>query len=154
MRSAWVLVTILLLAPAMAAGVSGGVPLDLGAGNVAGQVAAIRRDLAEGKVYAEIGSADRLQVERALARISELDGASAGELLQVDRVSIGNDQALVNTILTQAREDSRLICKRERSVGSNRLTSQCMTVAQRRAMQRSSQNEMTELQRNKGSVGN
>ncbi|MEL5920715.1 hypothetical protein AAGG60_21830, partial [Stenotrophomonas maltophilia] len=51
-----------------------------------------------------------------------------------------NDQQVVNTGLTQAREDSRLICQREKPIGSNRTTTQCRTVAERaRPKQRANQ---------------
>ena len=43
-----------------------------------------------------------------------------------------NDQALVNTVLTQAADDSRLICSREQKVGTRFKTTVCETVAQRR----------------------
>jgi hypothetical protein len=53
-----------------------------------------------------------------------------------------NDQALINAILTQAGEDSRLVCTRERPVGSRRPITHCVTVAEKRRHREEVQNEM------------
>lgn len=94
---------------------------------------AIQSALADGKTYAEISQDDRSKVMSALNRI---DGAleRAGGVQQLkgtQKTQVFNDQELVNTVLTRAAADSRMVCKRERPIGSNRIVSQCMTVAQR-----------------------
>ena len=104
----------------------------------------ILADLAEGKVYAEISQTDRIEVRNALNRIGDSLQRAGGvdQLSSDDKVKVINDQELVNTILTRAGEDSRLVCTREKKVGSHRVTTQCQTVAQRRRMREESQQEL------------
>ena len=104
----------------------------------------ILADLAEGKVYAEISQTDRIEVRNALNRIGDSLQRAGGvdQLSSDDKVKVINDQELVNTILTRAGEDSRLVCTREKKVGSHRVTTQCQTVAQRRRMREESQQEV------------
>lgn len=94
----------------------------------------IEAEFADGEKYSEITGAQRQDVRDALAIIAgKLDGkASTADLDEVDRVEVFNQQERVNTILTSAAEDSRLVCTREQSVGSHRTTTKCMTVAERR----------------------
>ncbi|KAF1711329.1 hypothetical protein CSC70_05310 [Pseudoxanthomonas kalamensis DSM 18571] len=102
---------------------------------------AIERDLADGETYSEISSDDRKKVKTALDRISS-SLAVAGGLTTLDeakKAELFNDQELVNAILTQAGEDSRLVCTREKKVGSHRTTTNCMTVAERRRAREQSQ---------------
>jgi len=123
----------LLAAPVMAAE-----PLDLSAPPpaVRGQIEQVRRDLDDGKTYVEIGSEQRGTVLAALQRIDAAVSASPDtQLSRAEQVRLSDDQALVNEILTKARDDSRLICRREAKVGSNMLASQCMTAAERRRVQ-------------------
>lgn len=86
------------------------------------------------ETYSEITPEDRSQVQAAMDRIkSTLQGhESAKELSPVARTQLLNDQSTVNTILTRAKEDSRMVCRREKATGSNFHESVCMTVAQRR----------------------
>ncbi|MBS9727203.1 hypothetical protein, partial [Stutzerimonas stutzeri] len=55
-------------------------------------------------------------------------------------------QEVHNTILTRARADSRMVCRRERSTGSNMPQSVCMTVAQRRKAQEDSRKVLNGIQ--------
>ncbi|AKC88180.1 hypothetical protein [Pseudoxanthomonas suwonensis] len=92
--------------------------------------------LADGKTYSEISAADRQQVAASLDRISSLlgDAQSADQLSEAAKVEVFNEQERINTLLTRAHEDSRLVCIREKRVGSHRPTNNCMTVAERRRM--------------------
>lgn len=95
----------------------------------------IMSDLREGKVYSEISAENRRRVIAALGRIDALLGEDGqAKLAEQDRLAMFNDQEEVNSLLTEAREDSRLICRRERPVGSNRPQNICITVAMRREM--------------------
>ena len=71
------------------------------------------------------------------------------ELSADEQVTVFNDQEVVNTVLTSAKDDSRMVCQRVRAVGSNMVTSQCMTVAQRREMRRNSERNMNDVQRSR-----
>ena len=125
-------------------------PLDLHqpTAQVKAQIDKINADLAGGEVYSEISLDDRSQVREALTRItSRIDRNGEGTLPSQQEATTMNDQELVNTILTKAREDSRLVCIREKTIGSHRVTSNCMTVAQRRRAQADSQERMIKMQR-------
>lgn len=105
----------------------------------AAQAQKIRQDLM-GDDYAEISREDRSKVDSALQRMEALLAGDAGiaKLNEADKVQLFNDQELVNAVLTKARDDSRLVCRREKTVGSHRATSQCLTVAERRRLREQS----------------
>lgn len=121
--------------------------LALAEGDFAEQRAEIEEDLADGKTYAEINSRDRAEVREALDRISrELEGVdSVAELAEPAKVTVFNEQERINTILTQAKADSRLVCDRNRPTGSHRKVTKCQTVAERR---RRMEDDQDHLQRN------
>ena len=105
---------------------------------------AIIKDLDGGKVYSEISQKERNDVRDALNRISGALQAPSGVqgLNEDQKARVFNDQELVNSILTRAGEDSRLVCTREKVVGSHRPTTQCQTVAERRRIRENDQNNL------------
>ena len=106
----------------------------------------VRADL-QGDVYSEISLADRGRVMEALERMSQVIGNGAADTLPAEKqVAVFNDQELVNGILTKAREDSRLVCRREKTVGSNMPTTHCLTVAERSRMRRESEQNLRQAQ--------
>ena len=116
---------------------------------LAEQITKIEADLSDGETYSEITLDQRSRVREALGRmrgIVERNGSEAS-LSAANRSELFNDQQVVHTVLTQAREDSRLICRRERVVGSNMPQTQCMTVAQRERVKNTSQSSMDRAQR-------
>ena len=98
-----------------------------------GQRAQILQNLGDGQTYSEIAPSDRAAVVEALARIeATLAEATPVEgLPEAKRIQLHNDQEQINTILTRARADSRLICEKRVQTGSHRRTTACTTVAQR-----------------------
>lgn len=96
------------------------------------QRAAVEAEMKEGGRFAEITDDARRQVAEAFDRMETvLEGkATMKDLRQDDRVALINDQELINVLLTQAKIDSRQVCKREKRVGSHRLTSTCRTAAE------------------------
>lgn len=123
-------------------------PLDLTqpAVEVRSQIGEIHKELADGETYSEIKPEQREKVISALGRIATaVDRGNGKTLSPTDQVTAFNDQEVVNGILTQAREDSRLICKRQKAVGSNMVTSQCMTVAQRRVAREQGKKDLNEM---------
>ncbi len=110
-------------------------------GDFDSQRARIEAALADGKTYAEISPNDQTTVRVALERIGDqLDGvASVSELPESDRVDLFNEQEKVNTILTRAAADSRLICTRVQKTGNLRRSVSCETVAERRQRTEASQ---------------
>ncbi len=110
---------------------------------------AIEADLKDGKTYSELSDKDRVAVNEALDRM-ETALASAGGVTGLDaeqKVRVFNDQELVNSILAKAGDDSRLVCRREKQIGSNRITTQCMTALQRARQTEEARKTMTDSQR-------
>lgn len=108
-------------------------PVAVDAGDFAAQRANIEKGLADGKTYAEISAADRSKVRESLDRMAAmLEGGKTPETLSADqKVDLYNSQETVNTILTQAAADSRLVCTREVVTGSHRKSTVCATAAER-----------------------
>jgi hypothetical protein len=94
--------------------------------------ARIEKDLKDGKTYSELTARQKEDVVDALERIEAiLEGAPSVESLSTDdKLQLVNDQEFVNTVLTKAADDSRLICKQERKTGSHRMAPRCRTMAQ------------------------
>jgi len=132
------LILMLLLAPA---GLPAVQAQTLTSASFAEQKARIEAALADGKSYAEIDSMQRKEVTGALNRIARLleSAGSADGLNKRQKIRIFNDQELINTILTRAGEDSQLICRRDKPVGSHFATDVCETVAERRRLREASQ---------------
>ncbi len=104
----------------------------------------IEQALQDGKLYSEIAPVDREAVRGALARITALL-SKAGDVSHLDaeqKIAVFNDQERINTILSKAASDSRLVCKREVKTGSHRATTQCMTVAERERAREHAQDEL------------
>jgi hypothetical protein len=118
-------------------------------GDFSVQRAEIEKKLADGKTYSEISGGDRARVREALQRMGgELEGVgSIEDLDEPARVRLFNDQEEVNTILTQAASDSRIVCDYTTATGSRMKVSTCQTVAERNRRLENDQNEMRKLQR-------
>lgn len=103
---------------------------------VAEQVRRVEKALDNGD-YSEISADDRAQVRQALARITQHmgDRQTLQELPPAVQNEVFNDQERVNTLLTRAHADSRMICQHTRTTGSNMPKSRCLTVAERRRME-------------------
>lgn len=113
------------------------------------QAKEIRRELSSGTKYSEISQEDSAKVLGALTRIEIAVAEQGGvETLTPDRkVAVYNEQELVNTILTRAGEESRLICQREKATGSHRSSTVCQTVAERRRSRDQGERDLTTAQR-------
>ncbi|GAB1408729.1 hypothetical protein MASR1M8_26480 [Thermomonas brevis] len=102
---------------------------------------AIVQALDDGKTYAEIRKGDKDRVRELLKRIEAILGEKTriDELSADAKVQAFNAQQEINTVLTRAHGDSRLICERVQTVGTHRRTTSCMTVAERRRAREASQ---------------
>ncbi len=102
------------------------------------QKAVILQDIADDTVYNEISYTDVKVVKHALNMMSSsLEGVSdLAELTEDQRADLFNNQGVVNTILTMAENDSRMVCKRRGTLGTNFKTTTCETVRDRRERQR------------------
>ncbi|KLJ00997.1 hypothetical protein [Luteimonas sp. FCS-9] len=118
--------------------------VDIESGAFERQRAAVLADMAGGEAYAEISPRDRQTVVSLLDRMQGVigDASSVEALHETERVRLFNDQEQVNTILTRAKADSRLICRRETPIGSRRPQTSCMTVAERRRATETSQERL------------
>jgi len=114
---------------------------------VAEQIDAIEKAMRSDN-YSEISLEQKSEVQQALGRIRLKmgDHQRVDELSQEARVEIFNDQEKVNTILTNAHADSRMVCRRERTIGSNLPQRVCMTVAQRRQSEDASRKALQDRQ--------
>ncbi|AVO31697.1 hypothetical protein [Stenotrophomonas maltophilia] len=112
------------------------------------QIERIEVELNDGKTYSELKPADRSRVREALVRMRTAveQHPNRDAMPEQVRTDVFNDQEIVNTVLTQAREDSRLICQREKVIGSNRSTTQCMTVAERERYKDKAQHDLSKAQ--------
>jgi hypothetical protein len=103
----------------------------------------IEKALNDGETYAEISEEDRSKVRQALSQIATALSQSGGDTLnKAEQTKLLNEQNLINQILGQAAADSRLICRREATIGSLRTTTQCKTVAERRREAQDAQDAM------------
>lgn len=122
-------------------------PIDLQAASSAEQFDGIRKAL-NTEDYAEITSADRGTVLDLLNRMEEqLAGGGVDALNDDQKVRLFNLQDEANMILVGAAEDSRLVCRREKKVGTRFTTTHCATVAERRRVREDTQQQLREMPR-------
>ena len=147
MRRAILLSALLLASGVVAA--KQDTALAIGDGSFENQRAKIEADLADGETYAEISRPDQRTVRETLDRMADvLAGvASVDELTDDAKTRLFNDQELVNTILTRAAADSRVVCDRTARTGTRFKTSNCATVAERRRRMEHDRDEMHRIQR-------
>lgn len=126
-----------------------------GAGTFSEQRAEVLADLADGETYAELSTQDREKVISTLSRMERMlgDHESAQALHPDDRVALINEQETVNNILTQAHRDSRMVCTRERPVGTRMPTNVCRTVAERRRLRENSRRDLEGAGRSRAKLG-
>lgn len=96
--------------------------------------ALLERAVRESDQYRDMQEQDRRELAKALDRMERTLAsiASVQELGDDARTQLYNDQEMINNVLTQVRDDSRMICKREKKVGSHRVTNICITAGERR----------------------
>ena len=118
---------------AVSAADASGPTIDAGATYQA-QRDAILKAFDDGKSYIEISSADKERVRFLLGKLDTLlaDKSRLDDLDAEAKVNAYNAQQEINTLLTRAHADSRMVCEREQTVGSHRRTTSCKTVAERR----------------------
>lgn len=117
-------------------------------GDFQAQKSQIIQQLNDGKTYAEISAADRAEVLQALDRMEQLlAGRSASELSESQRISLFNNQELVNVLLTRAERDSQVVCTRGRTVGTHFRATRCESLAERRQRHNVTDEVVQRLQR-------
>lgn len=111
--------------------------------------AAIIREVDRGDLYREITDVQRKTLFAELDEIAGLMGASSSPS-QGDQATLQRLQNSVNELLVRVAEDSKLVCRRERGLGSNIPTRVCLTVAARRRQEAASQEAMRRQQASPG----
>lgn len=113
----------------------------------AAQKAAIEQALDDGETYTELAPRDRREVHARLARmLGSIEAAgSVDAFTEREKVAFFNEQEAVNALLTQAADDSRLVCRRERPLGSRMMVNTCVTVAERRRRASATQDSAGQL---------
>ena len=108
-----------------------GLNLDAGFG---AQHDAILKALGDGETYRELADEDVQVVKDSLGRISHLlgDVENVNLLPESTRVRVFSEQEKVNTLLVRAHAESRMVCRREKPIGSHRPVNSCLTVGERR----------------------
>ena len=101
------------------------------------QKSLILQDIKDHVVYSEIEYSDVKLVRGTLDNMTQsLTNAGNLEAMTTDqRADLFNQQELVNTILTMAENDSRRVCRRRGSLGTNFKTITCETIKERRERQ-------------------
>ncbi len=97
----------------------------------------ILKDIKDDIMYNEIAYKDVKLVKQALVLMSStLEGIDdVSELTEDQRAGLFNNQGLVNTILTMAENDSRMVCRRRGTLGTHFKTTTCETIRDRRERQ-------------------
>ncbi|MCZ7843761.1 MULTISPECIES: hypothetical protein [Stenotrophomonas maltophilia group] len=105
-------------------------------GSVAEQMRRVETALAAPD-YAELSAEDRGQVQQALSRIRQHMGErqTVQELPPQLQAEVFNEQERINTLMARGHDDSRQICRYQRTTGSNMPKSRCLTVAERRRIE-------------------
>jgi len=110
---------------------------------------AIEQALSDGTKYGAISTDDRADVRSALSRMSAMitRAGSVDQLSAEEKTAVFNEQERVNTILTKASADSRVVCDHTAKVGTRMKTTKCETVAERRRRRDADINELQMSQR-------
>jgi hypothetical protein len=101
------------------------------------QKTTILQDIKDDTIYDEIAYSDVKLVKSALENIA-LTLSSVTDLAELtidSRAELFNNQELVNTILTMAENDSRMVCRRRGRLGTNFKTTTCESMKDRRERQ-------------------
>lgn len=147
-----VLLTALAVCVAAAPAMARHITVDAQRGSFEAQSAEVRNALADGETYVEMNGAHRHDVGALLDAIQQqLGGRSFSELDPASRARVMESQSRLNALLDQGAKDSRQVCRRERLVGSNRHSTQCMTAAQRARMRDAHREGLRQITRGGGS---
>ena len=98
--------------------------------------------------YSKFSQDDLNKMRHAQDRIFQmLNGVTSLDQLKEDqKIALSNELDQVKATLTQ-NEGNRLICYREKRIGTNLLEKRCETVAEREAHARESQQQMMDMSR-------
>lgn len=111
----------------------------------------LRADIKAGKqTFAPEPEQTLLEAQDEIFAIAK-DNPTDADLSEAEWVKVFNAQEQINQIVKASAADERVVCRRERPTGSNRMRSVCHTVAEWRSMQ-ASQSDLQRMSR-EGSTG-
>jgi hypothetical protein len=121
----------LLLGPSMVV-LAKGKDLYIDARDFDAHRARIEASLDDVSQLSELTRSQRDEIRNALSRMHKLlaTAESVEALSPEAKMRIFNEQERVNTLLSDAKKQSRVICRAERPIGSNLKTRRCRTVAE------------------------
>ena len=146
-RPSVIAVMLVLLAGASAAHAAKPMTINQSPDTLREQIDKMHLDAKAGKRgWDNVSAEKRTQFTAARDQVfALLDGKkNAAQLEEAQRTELAGALNTINTLATEA-EDERMVCTRERKVGSNFPIETCMTVAERRRQREASQSSM-ELQ--------
>ena len=93
----------------------------------------LEREMRTSEKYAGLTADDFERVKVSLDKMGALlEGVVSIDDMPYDkRVELFNEQETINTVLTQANENNRLICERQQRTGSHMTRTQCISVRDR-----------------------
>jgi hypothetical protein len=134
MRSILTLVTFIFVAAAGQVSARALLELDVVNKSFGDQRSLIIKTIDNDNDYVEITQENRTKLVEAMNRLALTfeDGKTFSAISSSEKQQVMSDQELVNLALDQARKDSRLECRREKTLGTNLPTRICLTVAARK----------------------
>lgn len=141
------LICTMLLVVAGAAGAADTVerkPLALAA--VAAQQNQIRADVIKGEGrYAALSLSQRSDLlAKQASLMAMIEGkVSTDDLSEAERIKAFNTLEWISATINQEQDD-RMVCRRERTIGSNRVTRVCRTVEEERLMKEEAQRRLND----------
>jgi hypothetical protein len=122
-------------------------PVQLTIRDIVTQQTQLRQQVVAGKgAFKDMGKAERTALAERQDRVLQMLGGSQTleEMPPDQRTVVFNDLEWIKAAVSKA-EDERMVCEYTRTVGSNRMTSVCMTAGKRREI-----TEMTQSQFKQG----
>jgi hypothetical protein len=113
----------------------------------------VRAGMVEGGRFEFVTATERATIEEAFRKMDLLFQAneSVAAMNKTDQVALFNEQETVNAILKN-KDSDRIVCKREKKLGSNLGQTQCMSFGERERMRRDSQNLLNQMQKGHAST--
>ncbi|MEG3792295.1 hypothetical protein V1318_19415 [Lysobacter sp. CCNWLW3] len=138
------LLGLLLLTSAAAAAAEGAARPPLAISAITSQQKQIREDvIAQRGRYKDMPAATRVDLLSKQAEVlAMVEGkTSSSDLSEHEQVEVFNRLEWIEAAINNA-EDERMVCRREKALGSTRLTRVCRTVAQERAAREAARDEL------------
>ena len=134
MKSFFVVILLFGSLNVQAAAPASGQKVSTNASEIIQQQTAIRAQVLSGKgAFKDMDASARNNLLKHQEIVFDLlkDKESTTQLSETDQVRVSNSISSIVAAITNA-EDNRMVCRREKPTGSNRIETNCKTVAERR----------------------